>query len=104
MYNIQLSNTGIGSAVAKAFAAAGCSRIAITDLNAALLEATRAQLVSEHVDAEVLAVVGNIAEEAFVDGFVKRVVEEWGRIDYAVNCAGIMGNNRPSAETSVEVS
>lgn len=29
-------------------------------------------------------------------------MEKFGRIDYCVNCAGILGNSKPSAETSVD--
>lgn len=29
-------------------------------------------------------------------------VEKFGRLDYCVNCAGILGNSRPSVETSVD--
>jgi len=48
------------------------------------------------------AVAGDISSEKFVNAFVEEVVHKFGRLDYAVNCAGILGSNRPSAEETVE--
>jgi NAD(P)-dependent dehydrogenase (short-subunit alcohol dehydrogenase family) len=39
-------------------------------------------------------------QEEAVDTMVKRTVEKWGRLDYAVNAAGIIGNNDRSTSTS----
>ncbi|TDZ23647.1 2-(R)-hydroxypropyl-CoM dehydrogenase [Colletotrichum orbiculare MAFF 240422] len=46
--------TGIGAAVAKGFAHSGCTRFAITDLNAESLEGTRSAIIAIIPDAEVL--------------------------------------------------
>lgn len=48
-----------------------------------------------------LARAGDISDEEFVTSFTSQVALELGRIDYAVNCAGIMGDNRRSTESSV---
>jgi NAD(P)-dependent dehydrogenase (short-subunit alcohol dehydrogenase family) len=94
------AGTGMGAAIAKSFAQEGCNKIAITDLNNDLLEATRQAITEKHPDVEVLAVTGNIADEGFVESFFEQVISELGRIDYCVNCAGVMGNNKSSTETS----
>ncbi|KAG0647009.1 2-(R)-hydroxypropyl-dehydrogenase [Hyphodiscus hymeniophilus] len=96
------AGTGMGAAVAKAFATAGCNKIAITDLNEQLLWDTRNAIESAYHAVKVLAIVGDVSSEAFVDSFIERVVNEFGRVDYCVNCAGIMGNNQSSADTSTE--
>jgi NAD(P)-dependent dehydrogenase (short-subunit alcohol dehydrogenase family) len=88
--------------VARAFAEAGCLKIAITDLNSDLLAATQVSIQGLYPDADVLYVSGDIASETFVNSLIGSVVSKFGRIDYAVNCAGIMGNNQPSGETSLE--
>jgi NAD(P)-dependent dehydrogenase (short-subunit alcohol dehydrogenase family) len=43
---------------------------------------------------QVLAVVGDVSKEEFVDGFVEEVVHKFGRLDYCVNCAGVLGQVR----------
>lgn len=93
---------GIGAAVAKAFASAGCERIAITDLNPASLEQTREAIASTHPQVRLLVKAGDIAEELFVESFISEVVGLFGRLDYAVNCAGVLGDARRSTETTVE--
>lgn len=95
------AGTGMGAAIAKSFAQEGCKKIAITDMNNDLLEATRIAIAEKHADVRIVAVVGDISDENFVDTFFTRVVKELGRIDYCVNCAGIMGNNKNSTETSL---
>ncbi len=95
------AGTGIGAGVAKAFAAAGCGRIAITDIAADLLDQTKAAIEAAHAGVQVYAEAGDIADAAFVEGFVQRAAAALGgRIDYAVNCAGIMGDNRRSTEST----
>lgn len=96
------AGTGMGNTIAKSFAQEGCKKVAITDINSELLEETRKALAETYTDVEVLAVVGDISEESFVESFFSQIVAKFGRVDYAVNCAGIMGNNKNSTETSTE--
>jgi NAD(P)-dependent dehydrogenase (short-subunit alcohol dehydrogenase family) len=69
-------------------------------VNEAFLQDTRKAITEAYPKVEVLAVVGDISSEAFVDDFVSEAFERFGRLDYCVNCAGIMGNNQASADTS----
>jgi len=89
---------GIGAATARAFAEAGCKRIAITDRNADLLERTKDSIASKWPDVEVWSEAGDISVEEFVDNFMKNVVDKFGSIDYAVNCAGVLGQALRSHE------
>lgn len=45
---------------------------------------------------------GDISNEEFINAFIEEVVHKFGRLDYAVNCAGILGSNHASADESVE--
>ncbi|EAT87271.2 hypothetical protein SNOG_04880 [Parastagonospora nodorum SN15] len=85
--------TGIGAAVAKGFARAGCSRIAITDINPKTLAQTRAAILSINSAAQILDTAGDISDEKFVDAFHDETFAKFSRIDYAVNCAGILGGD-----------
>lgn len=96
------ANIGIGAAVVRAFAAAGCERIAITDVNPSTLEQTRHAVASTHPTVQLFAHAGSIAEDRFAQSFIDHVVSNFGRIDYAVNCAGVLGFPRRSDETSIE--
>lgn len=97
-----LTVPGIGAAVAKGFAAAGCERIAITDINPDALDRTRREVSSIYPYVRLLAKEGNIAEESFVESFISQVLKEFGRLDYAVNCAGILGEARRSTDTTAD--
>jgi NAD(P)-dependent dehydrogenase (short-subunit alcohol dehydrogenase family) len=93
---------GIGAATAKAFAAAGCEKIAITDLNEASLQQTAEAISSSHPKTQLFIKAGNVADDHFADSFVTEAVEVFGRVDYAVNCAGVIGKSMRSAETPIE--
>ncbi|RAK80907.1 SDR family NAD(P)-dependent oxidoreductase [Aspergillus fijiensis CBS 313.89] len=95
--------TGIGAAVAKSFAAAGCARIAITDLNPSSLNDTQEAILATSPNVRLLAQAGDISNENFVESFIGAVVSEFGRLDYAVNCAGVLGEALRSTETSPEI-
>lgn len=45
-----------------------------------------------------LAVPGDITSPKFINSFFKAVVDKFGRIDYAVNSAGVLGHERRSTE------
>lgn len=94
--------TGIGAAIARGFASAGCDRIAITDLNPTSLDETKQAILSSHPQAHLVVRAGNIADEQFVDSFIAEVAHTFGRLDYAVNCAGIFGDALRSTEMSTE--
>lgn len=93
---------GIGAATAKAFAAAGCERIAITDLNEESLRQTAETIESTYPNTKLVVKAGNVADNHFADTFIQEVVTSFGRVDYAVNCAGVLGKPLRSAETSLE--
>ncbi|EFY84488.1 oxidoreductase, short-chain dehydrogenase/reductase family [Metarhizium acridum CQMa 102] len=93
--------TGIGAAVAKAFARSGCSRFAITDINPTSLEGTRAAILEINPQASVSSEAGDVSDETFVSEFVSKSTEIFTRIDYAVSCAGILGPSLRSHETPV---
>lgn len=93
---------GIGAAVAKAFVRSGCTRIAITDLNQDTLMQTKASILKISPQAQVLSVNGDISDESFVTNLADQVAKKWSRLDYAVNCAGILGASLRSHETSVD--
>ncbi|KIV86263.1 hypothetical protein PV11_01882 [Exophiala sideris] len=92
------AGSGIGAATAAAFAEAGCKRIAITDRNAELLSKTHLSITDKWSAVEIYSEAGDISQEDFVTRFMANVVENFGRVDYAVNCAGVLGQSKRSHE------
>jgi NAD(P)-dependent dehydrogenase (short-subunit alcohol dehydrogenase family) len=76
-------------------------RIALLDRNAAGLAETAKLIAALSLPkkAEVFTQVIDVLEEESIASAIGAVVKLWGRIDYAVNSAGITGNNRISSET-----
>lgn len=95
------AGTGMGQAIAKSFAREGCKHIAITDINAQLLDVTKREIQEAFPGVEVHAQAGDIADDKFVEAFFDVVKQKFGSINYAVNCAGIMGNNQNSTSSSI---
>ena len=90
------AGAGIGLACATAFADAGATQIAIMDIAAASLEACRAALTERGV--EPLCIVGDVSNADSVESALEQIESEWGRLDIAVNNAGISAPIRPVAE------
>lgn len=77
---------GIGRACAVALARAGAD-VAIVDLNEKVAAKTADEIRA--MGRQSLAVPCNVACRDQVQAMVQRVIEQFGRLDIAVNCAGI---------------
>ncbi|OWP01915.1 hypothetical protein B2J93_4765 [Marssonina coronariae] len=91
---------GIGRATAISFSLEGCPQIAICDKNRDGLLKTEKYMKEVSAQAEILVCPVDMLEEEQVWGMVQKCVAAWGRLDYAVNAAGIIGNNERSTSTS----
>ncbi|KAE8380101.1 hypothetical protein BDV26DRAFT_290662 [Aspergillus bertholletiae] len=93
--------SGIGKATALKFAEQGITSLALLDVNLAQLESTRDELRSAfpHVETEIIQV--DVADEASVNNAVQKTVSRFGRIDIAVNSAGISGIPTKTHELSL---
>lgn len=77
--------------MACALARQGCTRIALTDIAGATLASTARRLRAINPGVALLAEPGDVSDEGFVDGLVAAACGRFGRVDYAVNCAGVLG-------------
>jgi NAD(P)-dependent dehydrogenase (short-subunit alcohol dehydrogenase family) len=91
--------SGIGRASALAFASAGAS-VALLDIDAGGLADTAAAVRAAGARAEVL--VADVRDLRAVTGAVGRAVEAFGRLDAALNNAGVPGPYLPLDEYSEE--
>ena len=87
---------GIGRAVAERLAGSG-ARVALWDMDLSLARETAATL-----GRDALALQVDVADWAGVQAAFQRTLAECGRVDVAVNSAGIAGSNAPVAEYSVD--
>jgi NAD(P)-dependent dehydrogenase (short-subunit alcohol dehydrogenase family) len=79
---------GIGRASALRLAEGGAA-VAVVDLDLALAEATVEAIRAQ--GGEAIAVAADVADEAAVEAAIARTVAEFGRLDWAVNNAGVSG-------------
>lgn len=94
----------MGSACAEAFAAAGCTKIALLDINPEGLEAAKALILSNHEDTgiQIVTAACDTSDEAQVQHAFSSVREAFGRLDYAINCAGVGQQPGSTAHCSTE--
>jgi len=76
--------SGLGLETARLMLAHGARRVALLDKNEAALQAAAGQL-----NGEVLAVSGDIAQQASAHAAFAHVAQQWGRVDALVNSAAI---------------
>jgi NAD(P)-dependent dehydrogenase (short-subunit alcohol dehydrogenase family) len=81
--------TGIGAAAAEVFAEEGAAAITLIDIEANALRTT-AKTVAAH-GVEIRAVTADVADVGAVESFVEAAVNQFGRLDCAFNCAGVIG-------------
>jgi NAD(P)-dependent dehydrogenase (short-subunit alcohol dehydrogenase family) len=77
---------GIGRSLAEALAEAG-AHVAVVDVNIALAESTAQDI--QKLGAETLALALDVTDAARAGKVVETIHSHWGRIDIAVNSAGI---------------
>lgn len=95
--------SGIGRAIVRLLAREACAGIAVADINSGALAAVQEELVSiaTNKDFKCITVNVDVRDEGSVAELIRRTTESFGRIDYAVNCAGI-GLKKPLADTDLE--
>jgi NAD(P)-dependent dehydrogenase (short-subunit alcohol dehydrogenase family) len=78
--------SGIGCALAEAFAAAG-SAVALADLDRSVAEAVAERLRGNGADA--VAITVDVSDPASVDGLARATLDRFGRVDVLCNNAGV---------------
>jgi len=91
--------SGMGLATARAFAQAGAA-VTLADISKDALQQAVDQIKS--IGGNVIAVLCDVADEAQVAVMVERTVTEFGRLDAALNNAGIQVQSSEVADQSAE--
>ena len=90
--------SGIGRAVAEQLAAQQC-QLCLVDQNADALEAL-AEILGKQV--RVIIFTGDLSQADFVENVVARIEQQFGRLDYALNNAGVTSSAQPLHELTLE--
>lgn len=92
------SQVGFGKETALLLAREGCDAVAVTDVNLEDAEKTAAAVIE--IGCKSIAVKADITNGAEVDAMVKKVIDEYGKIDILCNIAGgiLHKNNIPVEE------
>lgn len=87
----QHSGKGIGREICISFAVSGVSGLVLAGRNHADLETTASKASAKATNPKfgVLIVTGDISVEADITDLVSKAVSKFGRLDYAVNNAGV---------------
>lgn len=93
---------GIGRAIAIRLAESNCRGLVIVDLDGQGLGKTKALVLDKAPATKVVLVVKDLQDQDGPESICRQAVDNFGRLDYLVNCAGIPGGFATSPETAVE--
>lgn len=94
--------SGIGQHTALSFAKYGIQRLALADVNTKLLDSSIKSLQKQFPAIEVLPLQMNVRNASEVKSGIAETVKRFGRLDVAVNNAGIGGTGVPTHEVDEE--
>ncbi len=81
---------GLGEAIAHRLAREGCRGLTLTDLQSDKLQAVAQAIERESPACRVLALYGDVTDEAHVADAVRQTVQAFGRLDILVANAGVI--------------
>jgi NAD(P)-dependent dehydrogenase (short-subunit alcohol dehydrogenase family) len=87
---------GFGQAAARHFAKAG-AKLVLSDLGSERLDA-----LADELGGQAIAVGGDISDPELSERLVKKALSEFGRLDIAINNAGIVHDMMPLPRTPIE--
>jgi len=89
---------GIGQQTAIAFAQHGVTKLALADINQDALSISAGSLKKQFPHVHILPVHLNVRDSTQVKEGIAKIIGEFGRLDIAVNNAGISGSGRKTHE------
>lgn len=95
------AGSGIGQATAIAFAQNGVTKFGLADIKAKNLKDTVRLLTQLDKSIEIEEFELDVVDEQAVIAAYAKLAQKFGRVDYAINNAGIGGALKPSAEVDV---
>lgn len=74
----------------------------LADISEASLTTTQQSLAASYPNTQFLAIPTDISSPEAVRNLFRKAIEKFSRIDYAVNCAGVLGAAKKSHEMTLE--
>lgn len=96
------ATSGIGRATAEAFARHGISRLALADIDMQGLNKTKEIIKAQCPDAKVLELQLDVRHSGQVKDGLAEIAKKFGRLDIAVNNAGVAGLGKKTHEMTDE--
>ncbi|BGO90890.1 hypothetical protein NBRC10512_002358 [Rhodotorula toruloides] len=93
--------SGIGFATVKTFLAAGALGVTIVDLTSDSLSRAVSLLPSSS-HSRILTYAGDVSSPSTASEYVSKTVDQWGRVDVSVQCAGISLPSKNVVDMDVE--
>jgi NAD(P)-dependent dehydrogenase (short-subunit alcohol dehydrogenase family) len=90
---------GIGRATSFSLAKNGITFLTLTDINFPSLLATTAEIKALYPTVQIESIQLDVCDEKAVNSAIEKTVEKFGRIDVAVNIAGIGGAGKNTHES-----
>ncbi len=90
---------GIGKAIALSFAKEG-AKVVVSDVNVEKGEET-VRLIKE-TGSEAIFIKADVSKSSDVENLILKTVDTYGSLDFAVNNAGVEGNQAPTSESTEE--
>lgn len=97
------AGSGMGRAISTKFAEHGCTKLFLVDINEKGLQETQELIEGASKSAKVILHLADVSAESAVEAMINSCVEAFGRIDFAMNNAGVGAGGVRTADTSVEM-
>ena len=94
--------SGIGPAIAEAFAVAGSTQIALIGRTLATLVATKVSMEATHPGIQILTLVADIVDEKAISAAFAKIKMVFGRIDVLVSNAAYFPTASPIATAPID--
>jgi NAD(P)-dependent dehydrogenase (short-subunit alcohol dehydrogenase family) len=92
---------GIGRYTALALANYGVKRLALADINLEAMRTTADEIQKRHSDLEIKVLELDVSKETSIEQAIDETVAQFGRIDFAINNAGIAGPSKPTTDVGI---
>jgi NAD(P)-dependent dehydrogenase (short-subunit alcohol dehydrogenase family) len=96
------AGSGIGQYAAYALARHGVRQLALCDIRPDVLKTTSEELKKRYEDVEVLNIEMDTSKEDSVNSAVDQTVKQFGRLDIALNNAGIGGAQKQTPDQELK--
>lgn len=93
---------GMGREIALLLAGRGCTKFLLADIVQGALEETKSCVLEISSDAQVVTQATDVSKDAAVKSMVETCVSAFGRLNIAINCAGIARGSVRTVDTTAE--